>query len=98
LTESGSTALWMSRNNIDIPIFAITSSVATQRKVALYRNVRTLGVVPSNDSEVVLRATEELLLAKGIVQKGDLVVVTWGDPMGQVGGTNALKIMRIGER
>ena len=98
LTESGSTALWMSRNNIDIPIFAITSSVATQRKVALYRNVRTLGVVPSNDSEVVLQATQELLLAKGIVQNGDLIVVTWGDPMGQVGGTNALKIMRIGER
>src|SRR5437867_9834349 len=98
LTESGSTALWMSRINIDIPIFAITSSVATQRKVALYRNVRTLGVVPSNDSEEVLKATEELLLAKGIVQKGDLIVVTWGDPMGQVGGTNALKIMRIGER
>ena len=98
LTESGSTALWMSRNNIDIPIFAITSSVATQRKVALYRNVRTLGVVPSNDSEVVLQATQELLLAKGIVQNGDLIVVTWGDPMGQVGGTNALKIMRIGKR
>ncbi|MDP3843662.1 MAG: pyruvate kinase [Oxalobacteraceae bacterium] len=98
LTESGSTALWMSRNNIDIPIFAITSSVATQRKVALYRNVRTLGVVPSNDIEEVLKTTEELLLAKGIVQKGDLIVVTSGDPMGQVGGTNALKIMRIGGR
>jgi pyruvate kinase len=98
LTESGSTALWMSRNNIDIPIFAITSSVATQRKVALYRNVRTLGVVPSNDIEEVLKTTEELLLAKGIVHKGDLIVVTSGDPMGQVGGTNALKIMRIGGR
>jgi pyruvate kinase len=98
LTESGSTALWMSRNNIDIPIFAITSRLATQRKVALYRNVRTLGVVPSNDSEEVLKATEALLLAKGIVQNGDLIVVTWGDPMGQVGGTNALKILRIGAR
>ncbi|MEO8599622.1 MAG: pyruvate kinase [bacterium] len=98
LTESGSTALWMSRNNIDIPIFAITSRVATQRKVALYRNVRTLGIMPSNDCEEVLKATEALLLAKGIVQKGDLIVVTWGDPMGQAGGTNALKIMRIDER
>lgn len=97
LTESGSTALWMSRNNIDIPIFAITSSVATQRKVALYRNVRTLGIMPSNDCEEVLKATEALLLAKGIVQSGDLIVVTWGDPMGQAGGTNALKIMQIGK-
>ncbi len=98
LTESGATALWMSRNNIDIPIFAITSSVAVQRKVALYRNVRTLAIMPSNDCEEVMKASEALLLAKGIVQNGDLIVVTWGDPMGQAGGTNALKIMRIGER
>jgi pyruvate kinase len=37
------------------------------------------------------------LLAKGFVENGDMIVVTWGEPMGQVGGTNALKIMRIGE-
>ncbi|MGV8900552.1 MAG: pyruvate kinase [Burkholderiaceae bacterium] len=97
LTESGSTALWMSRNNIDIPIFAITSCVATQRKVALYRNVHTLGIMPSNDCEEVLKATEALLLAKGIVQNGDRIAVTWGDPMGQAGGTNTLKIMQIGK-
>jgi pyruvate kinase len=29
--------------------------------------------------------------------KGDLIVVTWGEPIGQVGGTNALKILRVGE-
>ncbi|WP_211454981.1 pyruvate kinase [Collimonas antrihumi] len=97
LTESGSTALWMSRHNIDIPIFAITPSVATQRKAALYRNVQTFELAKSNDREAVLMAAQNLLLAKGVVQLGDLVVVTWGEPMGQIGGTNALKIMKIGE-
>jgi pyruvate kinase len=97
LTESGSTALWMSRHNIDIPIFAITPSVATQRKVALYRNVQTFELAKSTDREAVLKAAQNLLLAKGVVQLGDLVVVTWGEPMGQIGGTNALKIMKIGE-
>ena len=97
LTESGSTALWMSRHNIDIPIFAITPSVATQRKVALYRNVQTFELAKSTDREAVLQAAQNLLLAKGVVQLGDLVVVTWGEPMGQIGGTNALKIMKIGE-
>ncbi|MEO6921337.1 MAG: pyruvate kinase, partial [Collimonas sp.] len=97
LTESGSTALWMSRHNIDIPIFAITPSVATQRKVALYRNVQTFELAKSIDREAVLKAAQNLLLAKGVVQLGDLVVVTWGEPMGQIGGTNALKIMKIGE-
>ena len=97
LTESGSTALWMSRHNIDIPIYALTPVLRTQRKAALYRNVRTFEIVPSTDRETALKAVQDLLLAKGVVQKGDMIVVTWGEPMGQVGGTNALKIMKIGE-
>ena len=39
LTESGSTALWMSRHRVDAPIFALTPIVSTQRKMSLYRNV-----------------------------------------------------------
>ena len=35
LTESGSTALWMSRIRSDIPIFAFTRLEATQRRVTL---------------------------------------------------------------
>jgi pyruvate kinase len=97
LTESGSTALWMSRHNIDIPIFALTPSVATQRKASLYRNVSTLELAHSTDRDAVLKAAQDLLLAKGIVQKNDMIVLTWGEPMGQTGGTNALKIMKIGE-
>ncbi|HXA46983.1 MAG TPA: pyruvate kinase [Burkholderiaceae bacterium] len=97
LTESGSTALWMSRHNIDVPIFAITPSIATQRKAALYRNVHTLELAQSTDRDEVLKAAQDLLLSKGVVKNGDMIVVTWGEPMGQVGGTNALKIMKIGE-
>ena len=97
LTESGSTSLWMSRHNIDVPIFAITPSIATQRKAALYRNVHTLELAQSTDRDAVLKAAEKLLLDKGVVQRGDTVVVTWGEPMGQVGGTNSLTIKKIGE-
>jgi pyruvate kinase len=96
LTESGSTCLWMSRNNVDVPIIALTPSVATQRKLALFRNVTSLELKQTRDREAVLRAVEELLIARGIVQRGDNVVLTWGEPMGLVGGTNAMKIMKIG--
>ncbi|HJV83963.1 MAG TPA: pyruvate kinase [Noviherbaspirillum sp.] len=97
LTESGSTALWMSRHNIDIPIFALTPILATQRKATLYRNVTPLELEHSSDRDAVLKTAQDLLLAKGVVQNGDMIVVTWGEPMGQVGGTNALKIMKVGE-
>ena len=97
LTQSGSTALWMSRHNVGCPIYALTPEVGAQRKMALYRNVRTLFLEQSDDREGVLRAGEDLLLAKGLVQRGDLIVMTMGEPMGKSGGTNALKIVRVGE-
>ena len=97
LTESGSTALWMSRHNIDTPVFALTPSIATQRKVALFRNVRTYHLAQSTDREAVLAAAEQLLMENGVVKRGDTMVVTWGEPMGQVGGTNAMKIVKVGE-
>ncbi len=96
LTDSGSTALWMSRHNIDIPIYALTPHVGTRRKAALYRNVTAVEHVQTGDRETVLRDAEHLLIDKGVVQKGDLIVLTWGEPMGQVGGTNSMKIVQIG--
>ena len=96
LTESGSTALWMSRHNIDTPIYALTPSVTTQRKAALYRNVKAYNLAQAGDSAAVLQAAEDLLVQNGIVKKGDMIVVTWGGQMGQAGGTNALKIVKVG--
>ena len=97
LTQSGSTALWMSRHNCGCPIFALTPEISSQRKMALYRNVQPLYLEQSQDREAVLRAAEDLLVTRGQVQHGDLVVLTIGEPMGKSGGTNAMKIVRVGE-
>lgn len=98
LTESGSTPLWMSRHDIEMPIYALTPSMVTQRKLALYRNVRPLKLSQSGEREQVLKEAENLLLLQGLVELGDLLVMTWGDPMGQTGGTNSMKIVKVGER
>jgi len=99
LTESGSTALWMSRHNIEMPIYAMTPNLATHRKIALFRNVYPLELKTAGmDRETVLVEVEKLLLANGLAKKDDMIVVTWGEPMGQTGGTNALKITKIGDR
>jgi len=97
LTESGSTALWMSRHDIDVPIYALTPSVATQRRLALYRNVRPLYFPITDDRDRALVAAERLLLEHSQVKHGDLIVLTCGEPMGQPGGTNTLKIVRVEE-
>ena len=97
LTQSGSTALWMSRHNAGVPIYALTPEVASQRKMALYRNVQTLYLEQSEDRDAVLLAAEALLVERGEVRKGDLVVLTIGEPMGKSGGTNTMKLVRVGE-
>ncbi|HRK57416.1 MAG TPA: pyruvate kinase, partial [Burkholderiaceae bacterium] len=96
LTDSGSTALWMSRHDVDVPIYALTPSVHTQRRLALFRNVHPLCQVFTQDRDEALAQAEKLLLEKAVVQRGDLIVLTCGEPMGQSGGTNALKIVRAG--
>jgi pyruvate kinase len=95
LTDSGSTALWMSRHDIGIPIYALTPKLSTQRKMALYRNVRPLLMDTSADRDTALEQAEGHLLKRGIVQTGDIYAITCGEPMGAPGGTNMLKICRV---
>jgi pyruvate kinase len=98
LTQSGSTALWMSRLNSGVPIYALTPEAATLTKCALMRDVRPLTLAQeTHDRDRLLREAEEVLLQNKVVQTGDLVVLTLGEPIGQSGGTNTMKIVRIGE-
>ena len=94
MTDSGSTALWMSRHLVNVPIYALTSNISTQRKMALYRNVRPILMDSSNDRDTALIEAENHLKKRGIVQKGDVYAITCGEPMGAPGGTNMLKICR----
>ncbi|OOG48432.1 pyruvate kinase [Polaromonas sp. A23] len=95
LTDSGSTPLWMSRHDIRVPIYALTPRLATQRKMALYRNVRPLLMDQSADRDTALEQAEGHLLRRDIVQSGDVYAITCGEPMGAPGGTNMLKICRV---
>ncbi|QDL36000.1 pyruvate kinase [Rhodoferax sediminis] len=95
MTDSGSTALWMSRHRIHVPIYALTPKVATQRKMALYRNVRPLLMDTSVDRDTALAEAEGHLKSRNIVQRGDVYAITCGEPMGAPGGTNMLKICQV---
>jgi pyruvate kinase len=95
LTDSGSTPLWMSRHDIRVPIYALTPRLATQRKMALYRNVRPLLMDQSTERDTALEQAEGHLLRRDIVQSGDVYAITCGEPMGAPGGTNMLKICRV---
>ena len=95
LTESGSTALWMSRHNIHVPIFGLTSKQQSERKMALYRNVTPILTSLYSDRDLALKEAEKVLIAKGILRPGDTYAITCGEPMGYPGGTNMLKVCRV---
>lgn len=98
LTESGSTPLWMSRISSAIPIYALTPHVETRRKVTLYRGVCPVSFsISSTDHAEVNRDAVDELLRRGGVRDGDLVIITKGDLAGVMGGTNAMKIVRVGD-
>jgi pyruvate kinase len=98
LTESGSTALWMSRINSAVPIYALTPHVETRRKVTLYRGVHPVGfTMTSKDPAAVMKEAVDELRRRGAVRDGDLTILTIGEPLAKPGGTNTLKIVKVGE-
>ena len=96
LTESGSTALWMSRMRSDIPIYAFTRHAGTQRRVTLYRGVYPVDFDVTNPRpEQMYAAICERLMKDGLAAEGDLIIVTKGELSGVSGGTNSMKIVKV---
>ena len=95
LTESGSTALWMSRHRIHVPIYGLTSQLKSQRRMALYRNVSPMLMPNFADRDEALAKAEALLIERGVLKSGDTYAITCGEPMGHPGGTNMLKVCRV---
>ena len=97
LTQSGSTVKWMSRANTLPPIYALTPEKETRRKLTLYRGVYPFPFEEeSKDRDIILQAAEDDLRRRGAVKNGDLILLTIGEPIGQAGGTNTLKIVKVG--
>ncbi len=94
LTESGSTAKWLSQQLSGIPIYAVSPHGHTHRRVTLFRGVYPINFVVDKNAEdpIELQGLDELRRRK-IVKSEDLLLVTRGDEAGVKGGTNTMKIM-----
>ena len=96
LTESGMTPLWMSSLQTNIPICALSRHERTLGLLSLYRGVVPIyfDVTKVNHSDINKSALDVIKKEK-MVKKGDLVIITKGDYVGVVGGSNAMKILSI---
>jgi pyruvate kinase len=99
LTESGETALWMSRVRSDIPIYAFTRQEATRSRVTLYRGVYPVAYdVTDKDREAYYFSIFRQLLDLKLVKEGDLIILTKGELVGVAGGTNSMQILQVARK
>ncbi len=96
LTESGSTAQWLSRVQSSVPIYALSPKAASRRRMAMYRDVYPAHHQPrSADTEGTIKDALQVLWRMGAIAEGDRVILTMGDRTGKQGGTNTLRLIKI---
>ena len=96
-TQSGDTARRLARQRSPIPVLAFTPEGAVRNQLALSWGVETFLVPTVAHTDQMVRQVDEAMLALGRCQEGDKVVIVAGSPPGIVGGTNALRVHRIGD-
>lgn len=95
-SESGATARVLSKQRPASPIVAFTPSETIQRRMALYWGVlpRTMPRLQNQDERV--QEVEQRLRAEKLVDEGQRIVLLSGTVAGQVGGTNVMKLHKVG--
>ena len=97
LTQSGNAARWLSRADPEVPIYALSPDKLARRKLTLHRGVYPFPIEQGNkNKDEILQEMEQVLLQQKMVSPGDTVLLTFGEPIGSPGGTNTLKIVKIG--
>ena len=96
-TESGHTARMISKYRPKAPIIAVTSKEDVSRRLALVWGVYPQMGPKAETTDDMLQTAIDQSLESGIVSHGDLVVITAGVPVGEIGTTNLMKIHVLGE-
>ncbi len=98
LTESGSTAQWLSRVSNSVPIFALSPNAQSRRKMAMFKNVYPIDhnwPEGFNNSQVAQDAIQRLF-EEGVLEAGQRVIFTMGEQLGMQGGTNTMRLLKVG--
>lgn len=96
-TTSGSSARMISRFRPGVPIYAFTPAIGVARRLSLSYGVHPVLAPAQGSTDKMLELVEQTLLERGWVKPGDGVVVVAGQPIGQLGSTNFMKLHRVGK-
>ncbi len=91
-TESGNSSLRASRERPKAPILSLTPSLDIARRLSVAWGVYSVVNARLHKAEDVTRTALEIAQAQGMAKAGDTLVITAGEPFGQPGSTNSLRI------
>ncbi len=94
-TQSGSTAVRVSKYRPSVPILALTPSDVVSGKLQLYWGVRPYKITEPASVDELFAMGARLSREIGIASPGDLIIITAGIPIGEAGTTNMLKVEKI---
>ncbi len=94
-TSSGSTARMVARHRPKAPIIAVSPSIENLRKLQLIRGVTTIFSECSATMDEQMDTSINAVRQAGLIDNGDLVVITAGMPVGTTGSTNMLKVRTV---
>jgi pyruvate kinase len=96
-TTTGATALRIARQRPECGVLGLTTSTETARRLALVWGVHPIVSEGTfTMGETVARATT-LASRTGMAKRGEEIVVVAGVPFGRSGGTNSLRVARVGQ-
>lgn len=96
-TQTGNTAALVAKYRPLVPVFAVTPTTGVRRRMALYGGVHPIRVDIQGDTEAQIRSVDEAVIEAGVLEQGDLVIITMGSPLSAPGTTNLLKVHRLGD-
>ena len=91
-TESGASSLRASRERPKAPILSLTPSLTTARRLTVAWGIYSVVNERLRRVEEVTSTALEIAQAQGMAKRGETVVITAGEPFGQPGSTNSLRI------
>src|SRR5690625_1554431 len=96
-TESGYTARMIAKYRPHVPIIAVTFSEGINRQLSLVYGVHPVKSKPALSIDELFDISVECALNTDIVERGSIVIITAGVPIGESGTTNLMKIHMIGD-
>lgn len=90
-TRSGQTALYVSNYRAPTKIAVISPHEPTLKRTMLYWNTTSVKIAATRDTDTMIQAAKDAVVAAGVAQRGDRVVIVAGVPVDVPGTTNMIK-------